>query len=548
MKAKTLDSRVSCAWFKLYPEQFGSLPCVAGATFDENGVQAAVMEKKLREIVNDPDCPFWADSIVHKRDRVVDIKDVEDEQKLFEAIVAETLEKVHAHILVMPKGCKLDGHGNTRPKTVRMRTIVDYFADHDIHIIARPEDATLFAQSTKTPDMRKYEHVRAIVYHTHDTDDAIKDGKQPYPREAHITNLPQTYIDWCYSKYDTLTAKLTPLDRELICEEAMEVGRRGGDFAEFWFAQRSIVTMNAQLKKIAQEYWEKGTNDFMTGDASRLNVRCCIHINGLPNVGKTYTSKATLSKLGLQTYAIESGKSGKFDDLKSSHGAIVVSDTGFGDIHAMTDNSFCRAYRRNNGNPIWAGKYLIVTYNGTLDDYIDAFYPDTWAKNEESRNAIKSRFFECECDEEGLHVISYSTRGGKEEVTKRAQLFKTFLDAFQECHANYNPSSFDATALIESIIGNHIESEEKEEEPTRITAQMLVKEETTETTETNEERAINDYDRRVGFSFWKLIDRLGVSHCDMRLAKWIEPLAKHTLTFADFASIETELRQMPLIE
>lgn len=147
--------------------------------------------------------------------------------------------------------------------------------------------------------------------------------------------------------------------------------------------------------------------------------------------------------MGFTPFFVESGKTGKFDDLKPSNKSIIVSDTSFGDIHAMTDNSFCRAYKRGSRNPVWTGQYLIVTYNGNLDKYITDNYSNAkWYNNPESVEAIKSRFYQGKMMPDGkLHVFIPSLRGNDDDIYKRNLMCLSFKLAFNEMIAGYVPKT-----------------------------------------------------------------------------------------------------------
>ena len=145
------------------------------------------------------------------------------------------------------------------------------------------------------------------------------------------------------------------------------------------------IRSNAKMKTVKESY-QRGVDRRIA--ENREVLRVCIFIKGEPNTGKTYTSLAALA--GKRIYKIDGGGSGKFDNLRPDREAIVISDEVCPNLLNMADNYICKAYRRQNNNPAWAGNYFVVTSNLSFDD---------WVVQSETKN------FMSEMDREGQEYI-----------------------------------------------------------------------------------------------------------------------------------------------
>lgn len=417
-----VQKRTSCVWFKFYAEQLG---VSEEASYEEQ-------EKALQgylQVLCSRALPFYVHGIVHNKDTNKD------------DFWLPSVEKPHAHLLVLSYQ---KSFRSNRSHLVQYRISSILSNLRPLHF--RPDtDDTLIIQSTQFPFLKTREHVRAIVYHTHETFEASEtEGKHRYSRSECYTNIPEDLLDSYYEEYMTIMNRgkkdLTAIanyDKLQFMATARTLGEQGKDFAEWWFALPGQVRLLPGLKKQCVEEYDIGTDTFLSSPASVQNVRCAIFINGAPNMGKSYNSKQALATLGCKTLPIASGGTGKTDNLLPSHDAILVDDNAVKDILAMADNSFTKVYRRNNGNPLWCGKYFVITYNGTLREYLNAYYTHS-ITTDEQKEAVESRFYECTLTGSGLTVDSVSERGDIDTIRQRHTLFKAFYDAFEASLSTYN--------------------------------------------------------------------------------------------------------------
>lgn len=433
----TIKKLCYAVWLKFYAEQ------VETYKEDMNSMeQQELMRNALHEFINKYGHKYKIDSIVHYKDYNTD------------DMLAPSIEKPHSHLL-----CYMESTG-TKENKFRLQTLLNDLKKCGIRY--REEDKTLLEKSTKFPRMRAQEHCKVIVYHTHETAEAReKDGKEFYSREERITNLTPSELDLIYHIYEQKFNKIDNKDNTLLledyCNQAYALGQQGGDFDK-WFMENIPPAQLKTVKSTLIDYYEYGVSDFLASPASTLNIRCAIFIAGQASAGKTYNSKQALKSLGYKVLPIEAGGTGKLDELKPSHGAVVVSDTNIKNLLAMADNSFTRVYRRNNSNPLWCGQYLIITYNKDLDGYLADFYSNTITSFEQIQ-AVKSRFFECTVDPytNKLQVWTASTRGDSDTLVKRAQMALAFKDAYNKSVENFKRPDMSPERLIQANVPNLFE-------------------------------------------------------------------------------------------
>lgn len=427
-KKFTVKTKFKCIWLKFYAEQVEYY-------LEEQHNDSEVLEEALNNVVIGLSDKYIIDAYVHNKDFNKD------------DIWQPSIEKPHGHLLLW---VRKEGHDNT----TRVGTLLKEL-EKLAHIRYRTEeDETLLEMSTKFPNMRKQEHIKAVVYHTHETCAAKEDDlKVLYPREGRITNLSQEELDNFYriyeQKFNISNARQAGLLVEDYARQAYEIGTKGEDFNEWFFD--NVPVEHYKHKSMLIDWYERGTDEFLSSDSSNLNIRCCIFINGAPNTGKTYNSKAALKALGVKVFPIEAGGTGKTDELKPSHKGIVLSDTSIKNLLAMADNTFTKIYRRNNSNPLWTGQYFIITYNGTLLEYLSDFYSNVFT-NEEQLNAARSRFFECFIDHANHLVFqSVSTRGDEETIRTRLAMAHAFKQAYDKSADSYVPMKTDAKRLCQEL-------------------------------------------------------------------------------------------------
>lgn len=428
----TVKKQTSCIWLKFYAEQVS--PNIKPDSTEQEQVQAL---GEYLKTLGKTEKPFYYHAIIHDKDYNLD--DLHNPTK----------EKPHIHMLVIMYKKKQNG----KIAQLRVESILNKLKPLKFRT---PDDDTMFIKGTKFPNLKAREHVRSMVYHTHETYEARqKEGKPLYKREQATTNIPAEMLaDW-YKEYDVYmngsrkAPDIKPLDNNAMASMiaiSAELGRRGEDFEQWWYEQQTpSVKLTKQLKTLCKEEYEYHLEAFLSSREAVNNVRCCIYINGLPNSGKTYNCKMAFQNMGLEYLAVCSGGTGKTDGLKPVHKALIVDDNAVKDILAMSDNGYCRAYRRNNSNGLWCGQYFVITYNGTIDQYIERFYPQIHA-NPQQVDAVKSRFYRCTLMGGILSVDSPASRGNREDWKSHNELFKAFYEAFSTSVGTYK-RDFDKTAI-----------------------------------------------------------------------------------------------------
>mgnify|MGYP000914934866 CR=1 FL=1 len=289
------------------------------------------------------------------------------------------------------------------------------------------------------------------LYLTHETEDAILDGKSLYDISDIVSNLTESELEQIREGYVRPSEKRRLTQAELISldQEAYNKGYELKDFDDWYNSLGFVVRSNAKMKVIKESYSRGVESRIKEGNSL---PRLCIFIQGAPNTGKTYAAAHSVKGDYL---SVGGGGSGKFDNLKPSHNAIIIDDDVCPNLLNMSDNYICKAYRRNKNNPVWAGEYLIITSNLSFDEWasrcgIDmyiqepAYYNNYTPKYTEHGKALRSRFYICELrqtptGQNRLACLSASNRGTLKEQFERAYKFVEFQNTFNGIIANYNP-------------------------------------------------------------------------------------------------------------
>lgn len=269
------------------------------------------------------------------------------------------------------------------------------------------------------------------VYLTHETEDAIRDAKERYELDELISNLTLDEIIEVREGYTSLdNGKRKVAMDELIAldKEAYDLGYDMGSFDKWYGSQPFVVRSHSKKKTIVESY-ERGVNDRL--EKNPEIVRACIFIHGMPNAGKTYASKAALSD---KPYlCIQGGGSGKFDNLRPDHEAIIIDDDICPNLLNMSDNYICRAYRRNSNNPVWAGKYLIVTSNLYFPEWVEA------CKIKVTENTTPISHYD------------YMSRANQTDVSLPTKRYEAVLSRFFVCRISYDDKTGSPSLLCEHV-------------------------------------------------------------------------------------------------
>lgn len=370
--------------------------------------------------------------ICHDRDEVAD------------GIWRIAMEKRHYHLIFRCVDKK---------QRIRISQVLDM-----CHIFYRPGIDDLLLHNKAIETVGKFQAY--AMYLTHETDDAIRDNKELYDINEITSNLSideikairDGYLNLADASTKVRMSTLTQLD-----ENAFKLGYQLKDFDEWYGSQPFSIRSNAKMKTIRESY-ERGVEAILK-ENPRV-VRLCIFIMGKPNSGKTFASLKSLE--GKKILSVGGGGTGKFDKLKPSTDAIVIDDDVCPNLLNLSDNYLCHVYRRGANNPVWAGKYLIVTSNLNFTEWLRACgikIPSSIATieyrkvNSNHYNALLSRFFVC-CikeDDKGatqLALVSPSTRGSLEEQYERLNAFLEFQKKFNCTMRQYNVQAIDYSQYI----------------------------------------------------------------------------------------------------
>lgn len=295
------------------------------------------------------------------------------------------------------------------------------------------------------------EYTGYAMYLTHETRDAIADGKELYDISEIVSNLTLEEVEQVRSGYTRIvdsSKRLTTPELEALDRDAFQMGYEMKNFNEWYDAQPFIVRSNAKMKTIRESYERGIANRIEEGTQM---CRLCIFIHGAGNTGKTYAAEEALK--GKRVLMVGGGGTGKFDELRPDHEAIIIDDDACPNLLNMSDNKICRAYRRGKNNPVWAGKYLIVTSNLSFKEWVESCGIHTekgyYGRHTRQYEAILSRFcigrvLESDAGYNQFYVERMSNRGGTSIMAERGDMIRDFLAKYNSTISQYNPQQIQA--------------------------------------------------------------------------------------------------------
>ena len=351
---------------------------------------------------------------------VMAIRHDRDEQA--DGIWAVALEKPHYHVIFKLRDNK---------KKERISTVLS-----KLQIYYRPQLDDSLIENHGIESIGSF--TGYALYLTHETKDAIADNKEIYELSEIVSNLNEDEIKHVrdgFIRFSDIGKKVAISKLEELDKNAFELGYKLKNFSEWYNSLPFAVRSHSKMKTIEESY-SRGVQVRM--EEGTEITRLCVYIQGSPNTGKTYAVKQAL--MGKQTLMVSGGGTGKFDRLRPDHEAIIIDDDICPNLLNITDNYICRVYRRNSGNPVWAGSYFIVTSNLTFDEWLET----CGIKSAVHKNALATRFYICTVEQENgvsrLALAQPSTRGSIEEQTQRADSFVKFQAIFNQTISQYSPS------------------------------------------------------------------------------------------------------------
>lgn len=379
---------------------------------------------RFKEVVKNFDDEFQVIGIIHDKDEVAD---PEDYFKLSSV-------KSHCHLIIRRKD---------RTKTFRVNTILKALGIHYRRYI----DNELWGYSVST--CKNWQS--SVAYLTHETYQAMADGKYIYDREEIFSNCDTFTIDGFREGYNGSAESIRVSQEELEIYDKLFYDK-GYDLEDFNSLYNSLsfrIRSNCKMKTIKESYY-RGIEERLEKDPPKIN-RVCLFIQGPPDTGKTYAMRKALRELGYKTYFISGGGTGKFDNLSTTDQAIVIDDTTCGNLLNMTDSRITKAYRRNSNNPYWTGEIFIVTSNLPLQDWCEQCglrvkNVDYSGTLNQHGIAMKTRFLEYEVVQTGdINQIQFigdldDMRGTFEDKQQKLDVANKIISLANETMAKYKKS------------------------------------------------------------------------------------------------------------
>lgn len=454
----TVQTRVSAVFIKFYAEQCGYMPpnnCAmvsAQMTEQDRQLQVSYMRNVLSHIVADTNFPYDVYAIVHDKDTYKDkaLCGIDTKRNIF---LQPAVEKPHSHLVLVTRGTESNGKGKTRSRRSTIGAMLYILALHGLTFrfdspdadIAEADTNLLLNQGLIALEMQKKQHIRTIVYLTHETTDARDvDGKVQYDRSLVYTNNI-SFFEYAHTYYaDRLCPKFGLDVVEELQEKFYECGANKKDFMYLWEQLPNTLKTVSNRRRFKMHY-DDGLDSII--DSIPPYPKCCIFIHGSPNVGKTYNTLNAFKMLGIKVYEAPSTGTGKYDDLQLTHQAFVANDTtSLPDIHNLCDNKPCRLYRRNSGNPLFLGNYVVITSNLALDEWCQRGY--RYYTDDQIR-ALKSRLIDVYIEVgQPPRIKMCNMRGNDKNVAEILRLFANFMQAFKQSISTYVPANQQPLQLI----------------------------------------------------------------------------------------------------
>lgn len=286
-----------------------------------------------------------------------------------------------------------------------------------------------------------------FLYLTHETNQAITDGKHKYDRSEVISNFGDETRNALWQA-GLRHQKKSNIDWDEINDLAYNFGLNLKDFDPWVNANLTVSEQANKNFRVVSKSYQRGLSE---GVAKVGHItRCSILIHSEGNLGKSYTSLEALKALHLNVYRASKG-SGKYDNLSTSTDAMIFDDVAVSDARNVFDNLAVTLHRRNSSDRAWLGKYAVVTTNddpetfcrkmagvNSTDELFDVNDPYTRSKID-AINAIKQRLYICTIKNNKLIVESATTRGSRADQAEHDKLFKKFAEKFNAILKNYKP-------------------------------------------------------------------------------------------------------------
>lgn len=293
----------------------------------------------------------------------------------------------------------------------------------------------------------KYGVPAFFMYLTHESLDAIQKAKHVYSRELIAKNFSDEEAKSIRLAYKRSMVK-TALDWDFLAGEAYDLGKKVGNFSKWADLHFSVGQQATRNFTVVREKYNEGLN---LGITTLTDCpRCSIVISGAPNLGKTYTSRLALKRMGLATVTVASG-TGKYDRVQPETDALIFDDVGVSDARNVFDNIGVVLHRRNSDDRPFKGKYVIVTTNETYSVWtrktaigVQNLEGKSLEEAESLQNIIKaveSRVYFARISDGKLVLDKRQERGSQKDFQVHDRMFLDFKEAFDAERAGYIPAS-----------------------------------------------------------------------------------------------------------
>lgn len=294
----------------------------------------------------------------------------------------------------------------------------------------------------------KYGVPAFFMYLTHESLDAIQKAKHVYSRDLIAKNFSDEEAKQIRLAYKRSMVK-TALDWDFLAGEAYSLGKKVGNFSRWADLHFNVGQQATRNFKVVREKYNEGLNIGITTLTDC--PRCSIVISGAPNLGKTYTSRLALKKMGLATVTVASG-TGKYDRVQPETDALIFDDTGVSDARNVLDNVGVVLHRRNSDDRPFKGKYVIITTNESHSIWtkktaigVQTLEGKSLEEAESLQNiieAVKSRVYFAHISASGKLVLDKrQERGSQKDFAVHDKMFLEFKRAFDTERAGYVPAS-----------------------------------------------------------------------------------------------------------
>ena len=349
---------------------------------------------------------------------------------------------IHAHLMIKPK------------KRTTVLSIISKLAEYGI-IIDRQRDQEIIGQ-IKVINLQK--HMDAYEYYDmlHQTEEAKEDGKRFFEESEIITNLSCEQIlqlKECYNKnfnsMDSSQVKITKSEiKASLLEQFLQYGEQGKNIDAIMDKLPIDIISNDSLMKKLKNTYSEGLRRYSKKDHDDL-VKVPVYIYGPADCGKSYGTIHSLKKLSEQYNGCSplkvnaSAGTGKTDNVSAGE-SLVYDDTYPKGVLDLADDGVCYLYRRGYGNPIFNGRYLVLTSNKRISQFFDYMLrisekeDGSGQYNIEVEKAINTRFYIIRVNNDGTcNVEQRNTRGTEEKIKQRNEWFNKFYELFSASIADY---------------------------------------------------------------------------------------------------------------